>query len=80
MKKHKRIHQKRPLWYSPMFHAMKTEKKSTQTRSFLLKLRRLAPPLELGNMLATGLRKKPDGRETTCNISMHNAKLRDLML
>ena len=34
-------------------------------RSFVLKVRRPAPPSELGIMLATGLRKHPDGREGT---------------
>lgn len=34
--------------------------------SFLLKLRRLTPTSEFGNILATGLRKKPDGLEGTC--------------
>lgn len=42
----------------------------TQTRSFLLKLRRLASPPELGNKFATGLRKKPDGREGTCDYQI----------
>lgn len=32
-----------------------------------MKLRRLAPLSEVENMLATGLRKKPNGRESTCN-------------
>lgn len=34
-------------------------------RSFVLKERRPAPPSELGIMLATGLRKHPNGREGT---------------
>lgn len=60
---------------------MQRKTKNTQIRSFLLKLRRAAPPLELGNMLATGLRKKADGRDNTWNDQydmLNNGKLQHL--